>query len=308
MDRINIFITIALATFLSACASYKPQQRQSNSVSSVKLSSDKVDKTFYLIGNTASSGSQASKSVQSLQNYLKENSSKDSYVLFQGNSFYFRGLNPKDKDAEKKAAASMQLQIDALKDFKGNVIVLLGNRDWKGGVDGLELQEDVPKTRFNDADVLQPNNGCPLEGIKVNDDIYLLAVDTQWFLEDWDSHPKMNTECEIKTRDKFFDEMESEIKKNTDKTVIIAMYHPMITYGEHGGKYPFIHKDVFSTILKPVKSLGAISRQDRYNERYNELMERMKVLTKDVERLVFVSGLDESLQYSENGAVSQIVS
>lgn len=308
MNRINIFITFVLVTVLSACASYKPQHKQSGSVSSVELSSDNVDKTFYLIGNTGSSGSEASKPVQSLQNYLKENNSKDSYVLFLGNSFYFRGLNSKDKDAEKKAEASMQLQLDALKDFKGKVIVLPGNRDWKNGVDGLELQEDFLKARFNDADVLQPNNGCPLEGIKVNDKIYLLAIDTQWFLEDWDSHPKMNTKCEIKTRDKFFDEIESEIKKNTDKTVIIAMYHPMITYGEHGGKYPFIHKDIFSTIIKPVKSLGAISKQDRYNERYNELMDRLKVLTKDVERLVFVSGLDESLQYSENGAVRQIVS
>lgn len=308
MNRINIFITFALAAALSACATYKPQYRQSDSSSSVKPSLNEVDKSFYLIGNAGSSGPEASKAVQSLQNYLSENNSKDSYVVFLGNSFYFHGLNTKDDNLEEKLESSMQLQIDALKDFKGKVIVLPGNRDWRGGVDGLEKQEDFLKARFDDADVLQPNNGCALEGIDINDEIYLLALDSQWFLEDWDSHPKMNTKCEIKSRDKFFDEIESELKKNANKTIIFAMYHPMITYGEHGGKYPLIHKDVFSTFIKPVKSLGAISKQDRYNERYNQLMDRLKVLTKDIERLVFISGLDESLQYIENGAVRQIVS
>lgn len=308
MNRINIFITIAIATLLSACASYKAQYRLADDASSTILSSNDIDRSFYLIGNTGNSGPEASDAVKSLQNYLSENNSKDAYVLFLGNSFNFRGLNPKDKAGRKKAETSMQLQIDALKDFKGKVIVLPGNRDWMGGVDGLEYQEDFLKAHFDDADVLQPNNGCPLEGIDINDEIYLLAIDTQWFLEDWDHHPKMNTKCEIKTRDRFFDEVESEIKKNANKTIIMAMYHPMITYGEHGGKYPLIHRDFFSTFIKQVKIQGAISKQDRYNERYDQLMDRLKVLTKDLDRLVFVSGLDESLQYSENGTVRQIVS
>ncbi|HLW33856.1 MAG TPA: hypothetical protein VKX40_16465 [Aequorivita sp.] len=308
MNRINIFITITLAAFLSACASYKPQFRQHVDTHSTVTSQENIDKSFYLIGNTGNSGPEVSDAVKSLQNYLSQNNSKDAYVLFLGNSFNFRGLNPQDEAREKKAKAAMQLQINALKDFNGNVIVLPGNRDWKAGVDGLEYQEDYLKAHFDNADVLQPNNGCPLEGIDINEEIYLLALDTQWFLEDWDNHPKMNTKCEIKTRDKFFDEIESEIKKNANKTIIMAMYHPMITYGEHGGKYPLIHKDFFSTFIKQVKIQGAISKQDRYNERYNQLMDRLKVLTKDLDRLVFVSGLDESLQYSENGTVRQIVS
>lgn len=217
-------------------------------------------------------------------------------------------MPPKDEAKKKKAETSMQLQIDALKDFKGKVVVIPGNRDWKSGVDGLEFEEDFLKARFNDADVLQPNNGCPLESIDVDKDTQLIVLDTQWFLEDWDKYPKMNDKCDIKTRDKLFTEIEGELKKNATKTIVFAMYHPLITYGEHGGKYPMIHKDFFSTFIKQVKIQGAISKQDRYNERYNELMDRLKVLTKDLDRLVFVSALDESLQYSENGPVKQIVS
>ncbi|MGO3182923.1 MAG: phosphoesterase [Aequorivita sp.] len=308
MNKINIFITFVSAAILSACATYQPQYRSKNEEPSKVVLEKSIDKTFYLVGNAGKNESEASKAIKSLKNYISKNNSKDSYVLFLGNSFYPSGMQPKDNKANKKAENSMQLQLDALKDFKGEIMVLPGNIEWKGGVDGLELEEDFLKARFDDEQILQPHNGCPIEGIDVNDDIYLLALDTQWFLEDWDKYPKMNKKCEIKTRDKFFTEIESELKKNATKTIIVAMYHPLITYGEHGGKYPLIHKDFFSTFIKQVKIQGAISRQDRYNERYNDLMNRIKVLTNDLDRLVFVSGLDQSLQYSESGAVKQIVS
>jgi hypothetical protein len=307
MNKINIIITFLASLLLSACATYQPLYKTSENTAATKLSPEEIDKTFYLIGNTGNTGDDLSKSVRSLQKYISENNSKDSYILFLGNSFYPSGLPPKDEAAKKKAEKSMQLQIDALKDFKGKVVVLPGNRDWKGGVDGLELEEDFLKARFNDADVLQPNNGCPLESIDVSDQVQLIALDTQWFLEDWDANPKMNDKCEIKTREKLFNEIEGELKKNANKTIVFAMYHPLITYGQHGGKYPLIHKDFFSTFIKPVKTLGAISKQDRYNERYNDFMSRLKVLTKDLDRLVFVSGQDQSLQYSEEGSVKQIV-
>ncbi len=308
MNKINIFITFAAAAVLSACATYSPQYKTAENNLPNNPSEKEIDKTFYLIGNAGKSGSEASKSIQSLKKYLNENNSEDSYVLFLGNSFYPSGMQPKDEAAKKEAENSMELQLEALKDFKGKLVVLPGNRDWKSGVDGLELEEDYLKGKFNDADVLQPNNGCGLESIDINDNVHLLALDTQWFLEDWDDYSKMNDKCDIKTRDKFFIEIEGELKKNADKTIIVAMYHPLITYGEHGGKYPLIHQDFFSTFIKQVKIQGAISKQDRYNERYNELMSRLEVLTKDVNRLVFVSGLDQSLQYIEDGSVKQIVS
>ena len=308
MNKINIFITFVATALFSACATYNPQFRNPNSEVPRTLSENKLDKTFYLIGNAGNLKEKPSESLQALKKYLSENNSEDSYVLFLGNSFYPSGMPPKNEEAKTEAIKNMQLQIDALKGFKGKVIVLPGNRDWRGGVDGLELEEDYLKAQFDDADVLQPNNGCPLESIDINDNVHLIALDTQWFLEDWDNNSKMNDKCDIKTREKLFIEIEGELKKNATKTIVFAMYHPMISYGEHGGKYPAIHKDFFSTFIKQIKIQGAISPQDRYNKRYNDLMSRLKVLTKDLDRLVFVSGQDQSLQYNDDGTVKQIVS
>lgn len=307
MVKINIFLTFVVAALLTSCATYQPKYRNSQQLSALDKSEKEIEKTFYLIGNAGSDGSQASLAVRALSQYLQGKNTDDSFLLFLGNSFYPKGMPPNDQAAQKQAEAAMQHQLDALKGFNGQLVVVPGNRDWKGGVDGLELEEDFLKARFDGADILQPNNGCPLESIDINDKVHLLVVDTQWFLEDWDQYPKMNDKCDIKTRDKFFIEIESELKKNATKTIVFAMYHPLITYGEHGGKYPLIHRDFFSTFIKQVKIQGAISKQDRYNERYNQLMDRIKVLTKDLDRLVFVSSLDQSLQYSEGDKVKQIV-
>ena len=296
------------ALLFTACASYNPKYRnQSQYDSKETLSLQDIEQTFYLIGNVGND-EEASKSMKSLGKYVAENNSKDSYVLFLGNSFYPEGMQPKKDKLTEKAEKSMQLQLDALKDFKGKILVVPGDKEWQGGVDGLEMEEQYLKGKFDGKHILEPHNGCPLKGIDVGEDTYLLIFDTQWFLEDWDKFPEMNKKCEIKTRDKLFSEIESELKKNATKTIIFAMYHPLYTYGKHGGKYPLIHDDVFSTFIKQIKIQGAISKQDRFNQRYNELMNRIRVLTKDLERLIFVSGLDQSLQYIENGSVKQIVS
>lgn len=308
MNKINIILTFASAFLLTACATYHPQYRnQEQNISKEDVLNEEVDHTFYLIGN-AGNDQGASTSMQVLGNYVSANNTKDSYVLFLGNSFSPEGMQPKNDDLTEKAGKSMQHQLDALKDFKGKILVVPGDKEWNGGVDGLELQEQFLKERFDGKHIMEPHNGCPLKGIDVDEDVYLLIFDTQWFLEDWDKYPEMNKKCDIKTRDKLFSEIKSELKKNATKTIIFAMYHPLYTYGKHGGKYPLIHDDVFSTFIKQVKIQGALSKHDRYNERYNDLMNRMLVMTKDLDRLIFVSGLDQSLQYIENGSVKQIVS
>ena len=306
MNRINILLVIIALSIFSACATYQPQYSSDKTVRDKDTSENEIDKTFYLIGNTGSTD--ASNSLKSLSAYISENNSKDSYVLFMGNSFYPSGFSTKDKELSKESENSMQIQLDALKEFKGKIIVLPGSMEWKGGVDGLQLEEEFLKERFEERHILQPHNGCPLESIKISKNIQLILFDSQWFLEDWDEYPKMNKKCEIKTREKLFIEIESELKKQREKTIIFAMYHPMITNGEHGGQYPLIHKDFFSTFIKQIKTQGAISKNDRYNKRYNNLMDRLQILSRNHERLVFISSLDKSLQYSEHSNIKQVVS
>ncbi len=296
MNKINIFITFVTASLFSACATYSPQYNNNSLKESNVSVSTEIDKTFYLLGNAQNNFDNQSIGLKAFENFISNKETDNDIVLFLGNSFQA------GKEAEN------QTVLNSISNFKGSVFALPSNLEWKKGVDGLEDIEDYLKAKFNDEGVLEPNNGCPVESMELEKDIQLITIDSQWFIENWDDYPKMNDKCEIKTRAKFFIELEDELKDNADKTIVLAMAHPLITNGEHGGKYPFFHPKFVNNIMRPVKSQGAISKQDRYNERYDELMSRLKIMIKDNRRLVIVSAHDNSLQYSEQGSTRQIIS
>ena len=78
-----------------------------------------------------------------------------------------------------------------------------------------EVIEKYFEQKLKDKKVFQPTKGCPLKSIEVSENIQLIILDSQWYLEDWDKHPTINDNCdEIKTREALFLEIEGEIKKN----------------------------------------------------------------------------------------------
>jgi hypothetical protein len=312
MKKINIIITILTSLFFFSCATHSPKYRDAETASLKTFEDKDIDHTFYLIGNTGFSESANDPTLKAFKNLIELDNSKNNYAIFLGNSFYPAGLPDDNASAKNQALERFEPQLDALKNFNGNVMVLPGKLDWKSSVDGLENEEDLLEERLNAEDVLQPNNGCPLESIEVGDNIQLIVVDTQWYLEDWNDHPKMNDKCEIRTRSKFFVEIEGELKKNKHKTIIFAMHHPLMTNGPYGGRYGAINQLLpvpgLASLIYQIRSQGAISKQDRFNESYHDLMSRISVLAKDHTRMVFISGHERSLQYLEDDNRKQIIS
>jgi hypothetical protein len=50
-------------------------------------------------------------------------------------------------------------------------------------------------------------------------------------LEDWDNSPTINDDCTIKSRDAFFNELEEILNKNQEKTILLALHHPLMSNG-----------------------------------------------------------------------------
>ena len=198
------------------------------------------------------------------------------------------------------------------------MLFIPGNHDWyANGLKGLKNQEKFIEDALG-KNTFQPENGCPLERIEISETVQLIVIDTQWYLENWNNNPTINDECEIKTRERFFEELEGELKKAQNKTTVIAMHHPMFTNGIHGGFYGAkkhiyptqkkIPLPIVGSLLTQVRTQGGVSIQDRYNERYNNLMKRLETLTIGADNIVFVSGHEHTLQYIENEGIKQIVS
>ena len=314
----RIIAILIIATLLNACATYKAQYRDEADKNN-QIPNKEINKRFYLIGDAGKSPQGGmSKALTAFKNYTANLKTKDDYVIFLGDNIYPAGLPAKDEKGRADAENGLDGQIRAVKDFEGEILFIPGNHDWYAdGVKGLKREEKYIEDALG-KNTFQPENGCPLESIDVSETIQLIVIDTQWYLENWNDNPTINDECEIKTRERFFEELEGELKKAQNKTIVFAMHHPMYTNGVHGGRYALskhlfpgqkkVPVPVLASLVTQIRTQGGISIQDRFNERYNNLMNRLETMTLDTENVVFVSGHEHTLQYLEKGKIKQIVS
>jgi hypothetical protein len=302
---------LAILFLVSACATMKLQVAE-NQFFEPKESTAEIEHTFYLIGDA---GNSTLKKDSPALKYLKKktkNVSKKSTLIFLGDNVYETGI-PKKKKSKKYKLAKRRLeaQTDVAEKFKGNSIFIPGNHDWYNGLDGLKREEKLVEKALGKKSFF-PQNGCPLESVDISKNIVLIIVDTHWYLTDWDNHPTINDNCEIKTRTKFFDEFESLIKKSRGKTTIIAMHHPMFTNGSHGGKYSFAsHMNplpILGSLKNLIRQTSGLSNTDIQNKKYNALKKRIVTLAQENDKTIFVSGHDHNLQYIIQDNIPQIVS
>lgn len=303
-------LLILLVLIINACATHKLQVSE-NSISEFP-SNKTIEHSFYLIGDAGYAGNEhGGEATKALKKALKKASSNSS-VIFLGDNIYPKGLPKKNDDSRAVAEAQLNAQIDAVRDFKGNTIFIPGNHDWySNGLKGLKRQEKYIEERLG-KDSFLPENGCPIEKVKISEDVVLIIIDSEWYVTNWDKHPTMNDDCEIKTRSKFLDEFESEIKKARGKTTIVAIHHPIFSNGPHGGQYSFkSHMSplpVLGTLKNVIRRTGGVITVDMQNKFYNELRKRVITIAQENEKTIFVSGHEHSLQYLVQDNLPQIVS
>ncbi|WP_109298737.1 metallophosphoesterase [Aquimarina sp. AU474] len=318
MNKYKNILIISVALLLSSCATYSPQYKVENFTQT--LPSTPIEKTFYLVGDAGyAKMKESTKGLSILKKVLDTAQTKGDYLLFLGDNIYQKGMPPKDAPDRDLAEHRINTQIDLAKDFEGEAIFIPGNHDWyNNGVEGLRREEKYVQKELKKKESFLPNNGCPIESVEVNEKVHLLILDTQWYLANWDKYPTINDNCEIKTRDKFFVELEGELKKHSKKTIIVAMHHPMYTNGAHGGKFSFdkhifpskkkIPLPILGSLATLIRSQGGVSTQDVSNTHYNKFMRRLSTMARGVDKVVFVSGHEHSLQYIDSEGVKQIVS
>ncbi|MFT5243879.1 MAG: hypothetical protein ACJA1H_000302 [Glaciecola sp.] len=306
----QLAVIFILSLLCSACATFKPQYKSDNS--SDTFPDKEIEHSFYLIGDAGNSPiDEASSALKAFKLELNK-ASGNSTAIFLGDNIYEKGLPKKNDENRAFAEHQLNVQTATVKDFKGNTIFIPGNHDWySGGIEGLKRQEKYIEDILGKNTFL-PENGCPIERINVSEDIVLILVDSQWYITDWDKHPKLNDECEFKTRARFIDEFESEVKKARGKTTIIALHHPMFTNGSHGGQYSFKSHmtplPVLGTLKNVLRNTSGGSNADLNNKRYRELKELLVTLAQENDKALFVSGHEHSLQYIIEHNLPQIVS
>jgi|TARA_R110002020_G_scaffold191187_1_gene390912 hypothetical protein len=310
------FICCALVI---GCATYKPQYRELSETYSYPTDKT-IERTFYLVGDAGKSPMGGmSDALTIFQKYIKDKDTEGDYAIFLGDNIYPDGLPPEGDPDRAHAAYMLDAQVQSVANFQGETFFIPGNHDWySNGLEGLRREELYLKNLADGKELLQPTNGCPLTSMDISENIQLIMIDSQWYLEDWNIHPSINENCDIKTREKFFIELELELEKNKNKTIVFAMHHPMFTNGTHGGffgaekhLYPTQRKIPLvglASLVAQIRAQGGVSVQDRYNELSNKFMNKLALVAKKHGKLVFASGHEHTLQHVEEDGLVQILS
>ena len=322
MKKVKLLAPLFALFLVFSCATVEPKYKEGEAKSDFGYPETKeIEKSFYLIGDAGySPPGGTSLGLIAFKTYLDSVNKTDNYTIFLGDNIYPDGMPPKDSPQREAAEYRLDAQLDAIENYKGKVVIIPGNHDWYNEkLDGLEREKDYLTNKYKENLIWSPEIGCGLNSIEISENIQLIVIDSQWYLEDWDRNPKINDNCEqIKTREAMFLELESEIKKNQNKTVLLAIHHPVYTNGVHGGQYTIdrhiypsqkkIPLPILGSLATLIRTTGGVSIQDAQNNRYKSLATRLAAIARGSERLIFASGHEHSLQYIEHDSVKQIVS
>lgn len=314
---LNVFLLLFVIVFFVRCTTY--QSKMGSSATSFynnqSLDTTSIVYSVFLTGNAGNSlNDQATPTLQNFKKRL-DNASKNSSVLFLGDNIYpLDGFGQNRQKAEEKISK----QLDLTPSFDGKVFFIPGDYDWKNGIPGLITQEQFIANYKKKKSQLLPKDACGMEVVSLSDAVELIVVDSQWFMEDWDTQPEINKGCAIKTREQFLEVLDKHLLENQEKTVLLAMHHPLMSNGIYGGQYsvkqqlyPFennIPLPIAGSFVNLFRKASGYDTNDLQNIRYKEMTNQVKTVLQKYNHVVVVSGHEQNLQYLNIEGIQQIIS
>jgi len=245
--------------------------------------------SVYVTSNTGLRSNEDNKKL--LDQIVRSSQTNESNSLVMvGNIVPETGFPDKDNGRKQVEDNLKEHLLNNIKDFNGKIIYTPGYNEWQedapDNIDDLEsFLQDTLESEF------WPSDGCPIESKSLSDDIQLIMIDSQWYVENWDEHPYINNKCEIKTRLQFLDEFNDELEDSQRKTVLVAVHHPVMTQTKIG----FFEKMI------------GYGTQTSRNPQLKELMGSLEALARQYNDVIFLSGKDRNLQYVQDDGVEQVI-
>ena len=296
---------LALALCTLACARTKPMYDRDDlePPATSQLPPDPVH-SVYLVGSAGGVTSLDESPALSLLRRVLAKADTNSNVLFLGDNLAPYGMPSKKQDERYRENAKQQIktQLEVVEDYPGQVTFLHGDRDWaKYKIEGAERQEDYIEKRV-DEEIMLPTNGCgdPVL-LEVSDDLGILVINSQWYLDDWDQYQEINEGCEAQSRASFRWRLTNLVKGVRYKHVVVAMHHPVISRGPRGGEHNL------KTLFRE-GNIGPLSawirnkigvKQDLHAPKMQELRDLLRNVFDEHTTVTFASGHEYLLQFGE---------
>lgn len=317
----NIVKTAFFASLFCALYSCATYQQQIGKDFSPEMIVDKdnsaLEHQLILLGNVSEAyeSSNYEPLLKTVERYI-QNSTTNNTLLFLGNNALATGM-PDSLDSNRKLAEdNLNAQINIAKAVNGKTIFLPGTHDWNNRLTGLIDQKKYVEDKLGD-NAFMPAQYDAIHEVEIADNLTLLTIDSEWFIQNWDKHAQINENSFIKTREDFFEEFSRLINKNQNKVTVVALHHPLITNGQHGGyfsakdhlfPYKKIPLPVVGTIANFIRKTSGANPADTQYSYYRTLIDRLITLTKNKQQVVFVSAHENNLQYIESEGIKQLIS
>ncbi len=326
-NHISAFFFVAMLWLLSGCADYQLHYAQEARewVRDVPDGDLNVEHTMYLIGDAGEMApGETPPAIALLGRHLRA-AGPNSSVVFLGDHLDKGGLAPGgDAEARSEDVEKLRVQLDILRDFKGQPFFVPGHHDWQQyGIEGLKRQRKFIEKYLKRSDIWFPDPGCgDPEELELTDNLTLLLLDSQWWLTEWEGEPEINADCEVKSREVFRTYFEEAVKGNRTKNIVVAMHHPLYTNGPHGGQFTakehlFPLTALQSNLWIPLPLIGSLypfyrsavgAKQDAAHPDYRDLRDLMLSILQKNGSFILAAGHEHSLQYMERDDQAFIVS
>ncbi len=271
------------------------------------------DHQVFVVGNLDGMDSDALE-LKSLENTLSQQTGE--FTLLVAGDF------TSEKKWKKKSSDKEFAIIDKLISLvgdRGNIVFIPGEKEWDRGSDnGFDKVKKVEKyieNKIGKHRSFFPEGGCPGPTVvEVNNHLKIIIIDSQWFLQD-NRPEEEDAACKYIESRELWDELSGLLSEEDNKNTIVALHHPILSFGSYAGYTPIskhLSPPVIGSIVAAYKrNVGG--KLNLNNESFREFSTKMMEIAQDHQGLIFVSGHEYDLQlidhfnsfYISSGSISK---
>jgi len=245
-----------------------------------------------------------------------QDSKISSNVVFLGDNIYPKGMPVLGDKKVEESREILANQLNIADHINGNVWMIPGNHDWAKGSDkgqyAVLRAQSFLDSMHRDNLFWVPQDACPGPyTFDLSEGVIIVLVDSQWWLQPG-KKPSIDSDCEFKSDEEFLAALKDVFVSNKDKVVLLAMHHPMQTFGEHYGAFGLkdhlfpltaAHPDLYL----PLPLIGSIyplyrtylgNIQDIPHPRYQELIKGLDEILQEQPKAIVISGHEHALEYT----------
>jgi hypothetical protein len=291
----NILFSLLLLIFSPATAQ--------TGIPGADRNDNRVTFSLFLIGDCGKFSSTKPRQVQLMDRIMQFTRNRKG-IIFLGNNLYPSFSDLFTEEIEDKTPKP---QLNKLNDFNGPICLVAGWSDWSyGAANGKEMVKWEYKTinkTLKNKEVYMPDWGCPgPKEVFINDSITLVLIDTQWWMHPFDTRLG---KCDMEEKADFWTNLRDVLRRNRSRQVVVAGYHPVISYGEYGGHFSPLAQIIGFPFVLYRKKLG--TRLDLSHPLYAEFSEELKSVLEEFPNIIYASSHEKNFQYFTENNVHYII-